>query len=99
MWRMAERTGHVDTFCAEHLPSVELWPVRSWDGIPELAYPSRLNCAAELLDGAIERGWGDRPAIRWSGGVWSYRELLEQSNWIAYVFVDDLGVKPGNRVL
>jgi 2-aminobenzoate-CoA ligase len=96
---MAEQSGHVDSFCAEHAPPVELWPERQWDAIPDLAYPTRLNCAAELLDAAIERGWGDRPAIRWPGGVWSYRELLEQSNRIAHVLVEDCGIVPGNRVL
>ena len=96
---MAEPTGHVDTFCAEKLPPVELWPDRDWSGIPELAYAPRLNCAAELLDAAIENGWGERPAIRWPGGVWTYRELLEQSNRIAHVLTDDLGIVPGNRVL
>jgi 2-aminobenzoate-CoA ligase len=99
---MAERvtrSGHVDTFCADQLPPPELWPVREWDGIPELSYPSRLNCAAALLDGAIENGHANRPAIRFPGGEWSYRTLLEQANRIAHVLVEDLGVVPGNRVL
>ena len=70
-----------------------------FDRIPELAYPPRLNCAAELLDNAIERGWGDRLAFRWPGGQWTYRELLEQANRLANALVDDLGVVPGNRVM
>ena len=93
------RTGHVDTFCADHLPPRELQPDRIWDGIPELAYPARLNCAAELLDAMVAGGCGDRPAIRFPGGVWTYRELLANANRIAHVLVDDLGVVPGNRVL
>jgi 2-aminobenzoate-CoA ligase len=99
---MAERdtrSGHVDTFCADQLPPPELWPVRLWDDIPELSYPPRLNCAVELLDGAIENGHANRPAIRFPGGEWSYRTLLEQANRIAHVLVEDLGVVPGNRVL
>ena len=95
----AERTGHVDTFCARHLPPLELQPDRIWDGVPELAYPARLNCAAELLDVMVAGGCGDRPAIRFPGGVWTYRELLATANRIARVLVEDLGVVPGNRVL
>ncbi len=96
---VVERSGHVDHFCADRLPPPELQPVRDWTGIPELAYPARLNCATELLDRAVEAGRGDRPAIRFPGGVWSYAELLANANRIARVLVEDLGVVPGNRVL
>jgi 2-aminobenzoate-CoA ligase len=92
-------TGHVDTFCADNLPPRELWPVRDWTGVPELAYPDRLNCAHELLDAAVARGWGERVALRWPAGRWTYRELLDASSRIAHVLVDDFGLVPGNRVL
>lgn len=92
-------TGHVDTFCADRLPPRELWPVRDWSGIPELAYPERLNAAAELLDRTVESGSGDRPVFRYPDGVWTYGDLLEKASKIAHVLVDDLGVVPGNRVL
>ena len=95
----AEPTGHVDTFCADRLPPRELWPVRDWSGVPELDYPPRLNCAVELLDRAVENGHGERRALRWPGGEWTYRELLENANRIAHVLADDLGMVPGNRVL
>jgi 2-aminobenzoate-CoA ligase len=99
---MADRvavSAHVDTFCADHLPPAELMPVRRWDAIPELAYPERLNCAADLLDQMVDAGHADRPAIRFPGGEWSYRELLANANRIAHVLVHDLGIVPGNRVL
>jgi len=92
------RTGHVDTFCAERLPPRELWPVRDWTGVPELAYPPRLNCAVELLDRTAESR-GDSPVLRFPGGEWTYGELVEKANRIAHVLVDDLGIVPGNRVL
>ena len=92
-------TGHVDTFCTDHLPPPELWPVRDWTGIPELAYPERLNCATELLDRIVESGAGDRLVFRFPGGTWTYRHLFETSNRIAHVLVDELGLVPGNRVL
>ncbi|MDP1859906.1 MAG: AMP-binding protein [Gemmatimonadaceae bacterium] len=92
-------SAHIDTFTHDSLPPRELWPVLDFGGIPELAYPDRLNCAAELLDRAIERGWGDRVAFRGSAGSWTYREVLGRANQMAHVLVDDLGLVPGNRVL
>ena len=93
------RTGHMDPFCTRHLPPRELQPDRLWDGIPELAYPDRMNCASELLDQMVEAGRGDSPAIHFPGGTWTYADLLERANRIAHVLVQDLGVVPGNRVL
>ena len=93
------RSGHADSFARDALPPRELWPEMRFDRIPELSYPARLNCAAELLDKAIERGWGARVAFRWPGGQWTYAELLEQANRLANALVDDLGVVPGNRVM
>ena len=52
---MSADTAHLDTFARDHLPPRELWPELSFD-LPELQYPARLNCAAELLDRAVERG-------------------------------------------
>ncbi len=99
MTEPSERTGHVDTFCADHLPPEVMQPTRTWTGVPELAYPPRLNAAASLLDAQVAAGLGDRPAIRFPGGMWTYAELLATVNRIAHVLVDDLGMVPGNRVL
>lgn len=92
-------TGHIDTFCAEKAPPPEMWPVRMWNGIPELAYPDWMNCAGELLDSMIEGRRGDRIVFRFPGGEWTYQHLYETSNRIAHVLVDDFGLVPGNRVL
>ncbi len=92
-------TAHVDTFCRELLPPPELLPDMDYSGIPELAYPDRINCAAELLDARIAAGDGDRIAFHFPGGQWTYRELTETANRIAHVLVEDLGLVPGNRVL
>jgi 2-aminobenzoate-CoA ligase len=92
-------TAHVDTFAKDNLPPRELWPEFIFE-LPELAYPSRLNCATELLDRAVDRGWGTRTAIVAAGGArWTYAELLARANRIAHVLVDDLGLVAGNRVL
>jgi 2-aminobenzoate-CoA ligase len=92
-------TSHVDTFARDNLPPRELWPEFIFE-LPELAYPERMNCATELLDRAVDRGWGPRIAIVAADGVrWTYAELLARANRIAQVLVDDLELVPGNRVL
>jgi 2-aminobenzoate-CoA ligase len=92
-------SAHVDQFVRQRLPPADLWPHMDWSGVPELAYPDRLNCASELLDSWISGGAGDRIAFHHAAGAWSYRRLLETANRIAHVLVEDLGVVPGNRVL
>jgi len=96
---MTTSSAHIDPFCREALPPRALWPSMPYDGVPELAYPARLNCAAELLDRTVADGRGDHPVFHFAGGTWTYRHLLETANRIAHVLVDDLGVVPGNRVL
>jgi 2-aminobenzoate-CoA ligase len=92
-------TAHVDSFCRDSLPPPELMPDMRYDTLPELAYPDRLNAAAELLDRRIAAGDGDRTVFHFPGGTWTYRQLLETANRIAHVLVEDLGIVPGNRVL
>ena len=76
------RSGHVDTFARDNLPPPEQWPEFLFE-LPELQFAPRLNCAAELLDRAIERGWGARDCVLGDGVHWSYAELLAQANRIA----------------
>ncbi|MCG7526029.1 AMP-binding protein [Streptomyces sp. OfavH-34-F] len=92
-------SAHIDGFAGEHLPPAEQWPELLFD-LPELHYPDRLNCAAELLDRTTDRLGPDRPAFRTpDGGVLSYGELRDLVDRIAHVLTADLGVVPGNRVL
>jgi 2-aminobenzoate-CoA ligase len=70
-----------------------------FSGVLELAYPPRLNCVAELLDARIAAGDGERTAVVFPGGSWSYGELHATVNRIAHALVEDLGLIPGNRVL
>lgn len=95
-------TAHVDTFARDHLPPENQWLVLLLDN-PDVAYPARLNCAAELLDRAIEAGHGDRPAV-WSDidgtpRATSYLELRTLVDRSAHVLVENMGLRPGNRVL
>ena len=96
---MSERSGHIDTFCADNLPPRELWPDMDYTALPDLAYAPRLNCAAELLDAAIAAGRGDATVFLYEGSRWSYRDLFNTANQIAHVLAEDLGVVSGNRVL
>ena len=91
-------TAHVDTFARDNLPPRGEWPEFLFE-LPEVRYPDRMNCAAELLDGAIARGWGDRIAIRAHDGQCTYLQLTAQANRIAAVLVREMGLVPGNRVL
>jgi 2-aminobenzoate-CoA ligase len=92
-------TAHLDTFAYQSLPRREQWPKLIFE-LPELQYPDRINCGTELLDRALDRGWGERTAILTSTGLrWSYRELCANANRLARVLVDDLGLVAGNRVL
>ncbi|MFE9393827.1 AMP-binding protein [Streptomyces flavidovirens] len=92
-------SAHIDTFPRDQLPPAHQWPQLLLDR-PELRYPDRLNCGAELLDRTVERFGPDRPVFRTAAGeVWTYGELLGHADRIAHVLTTDLGVVPGNRVL
>lgn len=96
-------SAHTDTFARDNLPPVAEWPELVFD-LPELDYPSRLNCAEELLDRTVDRLGADRPCLigdAASGEVvsWTYGELMRRANQVARVLVEDCGVVPGNRVL
>ena len=93
-------SAHVDTFTRENLPPLEQWPEMIWD-LDLLDYPDQLNCAAELVTKAVDRGWGDRPCVTNGDGSvsYTYAELERLSNQIARALVDDHGLVPGNRVL
>jgi 2-aminobenzoate-CoA ligase len=91
-------TAHVDTFAAENLPPRFQWPELFFE-LPELKYPARMNCAAELLDKPVTRGHGHRIALRTPDGECTYTQLFTQANRLANALVKELGVQPGNRVL
>ena len=93
-------SAHRDRFAAEHLPPRELWPAFDYDSLPELrAYPARMNCGAALLDAMAESGHRDRPVLHLDETTWTYGQLLDLSNRIARVLVENCRLAPGNRVL
>lgn len=91
-------SAHSDTFARDNLPPPEQWPVMRFDR-PELQYPDKVNCATVLLDSAIAEGHGERVAIYSDAGNCSYLQLLQMSNRIANVLINEQGVVAGNRVL
>jgi 2-aminobenzoate-CoA ligase len=91
-------SAHLDTFCRDHLPPPEQWPELVFD-LPELHYPQRLNCAAELLDEVIRTHGADRVALLSPTESWTYGELLARANQLANHLVSAAGLVPGQRVL
>jgi len=91
-------SAHLDTFCRDRLPPADQWPQFRFD-LPALAYPERLNCAAELLDVTAARLGAGRPCLRSATGTWTYGETVRLTNQLAQVLTEDFGLRPGNRVL
>ncbi|MES2320978.1 MAG: AMP-binding protein [Pseudomonadota bacterium] len=91
-------SAYQDNFAREHLPPPAQWPDFQFD-LPELHYPERLNCIAELLDAAVASGRGERVAVIGEEGSWTYAELQRRVDRIAHVLLRDMGLVSGNRVL
>jgi 2-aminobenzoate-CoA ligase len=80
-----------------YLPEPEAMPEQLYE-LPDLHYPERLNAAAELLDSALARGFGDRPAFHCDDGDVTYAELAGAVNRVGNA-LHGLGLQPGDRVL
>lgn len=93
---MLHASAHTDTFAFDNLPPVDSWPEFLLDGFD---YPDHLNVGTELTDAMVDKGFADHTALIGNGRRRTYKELTDWTNRIAHVLVDDLGVKPGNRVL
>src|SRR5712691_2198686 len=91
-------SAHRDSFPRDNLPPRAEWPDFLF-GLPELAYPERVNCAVELLDRWMARGHGERPCLISGAESLTYAQLAERVNRIANALTRDLGLIPGNRVL
>ncbi|AAV97533.1 benzoate-coenzyme A ligase (plasmid) [Ruegeria pomeroyi DSS-3] len=89
-------SAHIDTFTRDNLPPTDQWPDFLLDGFD---YPEHLNVGVELTDAMVDKGFGDHTALIGNGRRRTYKELSDWTNRLAHVLVEDLGVKPGNRVL
>ena len=83
-------SGHADTFTRDRLPPADQWPHIDLDGFN---YPEWLNCAVELTDRMVERGFGDHIALIGNGRRRTYKELTDWSNRLAHALVEDYGLK------
>ena len=93
-------TAHIDTFAADNLPPHDEWPEFDFDSLSVLsAYPNRINAGVELLDRMCTTGHANSPVLHYENVTWTYAELLDISNRIACVLVEEYGLLPGNRVL
>src|SRR2546430_14143285 len=77
----------LDPFCRARLPPLDQWPEFRFD-LPELNYPERLNCAAELLDVTAARDGADRPCLLSSTETWTYGETVRRTNQLARVLTE-----------
>lgn len=93
---MSGYTAHVDTFTRDNLSPPEAQPDYLLDGFN---YPDKLNIGVELTDRMVEQGFGDHTALIGNGRRRTYKELADWTNRLAHVLVDNLKVKPGNRVM
>ena len=93
---MLSPSAHIDTFARDNLPPVDQWPEFN---LEMFVYPDHLNSAFELTDKMVSAGFGDNTALIGNGRRRTYKELTDWSNRLAHALVEDLGVKPGNRVL
>ncbi len=89
-------SAHIDTFTRDNLPPLDQWPDFLLNGFD---YPERINVGVELTDAMVEKGFGDRIALIGNGRRRTYKELTDWTNRLAHVLTEDLGVKPGNRIL
>ncbi len=93
---MLSASAHTDTFARDNLPPQDQQPDFLLDGFQ---YPEQLNAGVELTDVLVAKGLGDNTALIGNGRRRTFKELSDWTNRLAHVLVDDLGVKPGNRVL
>ena len=93
---MLGSSAHTDSFTRDSLPPTDQWPDFMLDGFQ---YPEFLNAGVELTDKMVTQGFGDHTALIGNGRRRTYKELTDWTNRLAHVLVEDLGVKPGNRVL
>jgi 2-aminobenzoate-CoA ligase len=91
------KSGLIDTFARQNLPKKSLQPEFNFS--IDTQYPSRINAANELLNGAINDGGGALIALRSDDASCTYDQLQAQVNRLCHVLIDDLRLTTGNRVL
>lgn len=88
-----------DTFVKTHVPNIQSQPKYPFLDLPQFRQPDQINCVIPFLDDHCKNGNGNRACIHSNDKMWTYQELLDVSNQIAHVLVNDYQLQPGNRVL
>jgi 2-aminobenzoate-CoA ligase len=91
-------TAQQDRFVHDRLPPPAQRPKMLYER-PEFQFRDRLNLVEQLLDNALAKGFGDRPALRSQRETLSYAQLRERVDRVCRVLTEDLALVPGNRVL
>jgi len=87
-----------DRFVHERLPAAADQPILRFDR-PELQFAPQLNLVHELLDKALDKGWGERVLLRSPGVSVTYAQAAARVDALAQVLVRDCALVSGNRVL
>jgi 2-aminobenzoate-CoA ligase len=87
-----------DRFVHDHMPPATEWPVFvNMDD--RISGSDAFNLVEQLLGGAMQAAWADRPLFRSESDTLTYREALALVNQRAHVLTQTFGLQPGNRVL
>ena len=89
-------SAHLDSFARDNLPPADILPEFLLDGFD---YPPYLNIGVELTDKMVEHGFGDHTALIGNGRRRTYKEMTDWTSRLAHALAEDLGVRPGDRVL
>lgn len=93
---MLDPSAYADGFARAALPPQHTWPALEAGGA--FVHPRHMNAAAELIDRAVQQGFGARACLHGASESWSYDRLLDRANRVAAVLAEE-GLVPGNRVL
>ena len=98
---VAARSAQTDRFVHTRLPPPEQCPALRYE-LPELRalqQAGQLNLVEQLLDKALDRGWGDKVMLRSPSRSLSYRQARAEVDRRVGVLRHGLGLEPGMRVL
>jgi len=86
-----------DRYVHDLLPQSDQWPVIL--PIAEVEMSGELNCVDTLLDHNLREGRRNKISLIDDQQSWTYGQLAERVNQIAWRMLHEFGVQPGNRVL
>lgn len=82
----------------EYLPPKEIWPQRIYELPEHKAIPQKFNSSEVLIDGALAKGWGDKPALLLDDQKIPYKALAANMNKFGNA-LKSLGLEENDRVM